>query len=93
MVVDSANGNLQENYENQLVVPEKGLCLFVDAGLQVEPNKASIGLIAMDSKCILLLAHGSPIHFVGRFTIVEAFAITKVVEKSIQMNGNTICLL
>ncbi|KAG5577653.1 hypothetical protein H5410_057787 [Solanum commersonii] len=46
--------------------------------------KASIGLVAMDSKRILLLAHGSPIHFVGSFMIVEAFAIRKVVEKAIQ---------
>ncbi|KAK6797631.1 hypothetical protein RDI58_005333 [Solanum bulbocastanum] len=84
VLINSSNANFQETSDYQVRVTEDGICLFVDAGLQVESNKASIGLVAMNIKCVLLHAHGSPIQFVGNSMIVEACAIRKCVEKEIQ---------
>ncbi|OIT40345.1 hypothetical protein A4A49_16308 [Nicotiana attenuata] len=67
-------------------MPEDGIYLFIDAGLRVERKKASICMVAMDSKGTLLHAHGSPIQFVGKAMIAEAFATRKAIERAIQ-NG------
>ncbi|XP_070014232.1 uncharacterized protein [Nicotiana sylvestris] len=86
MLVNLPNSTLQESYEYSLTMLEDGICLFVDAWLHAERKKASIGLVAMDSKGTLLHAHGSPIQFVGKAMIAEAFAIRKAIERAIQ-NG------
>lgn len=81
---NSSNAKFQETSDYRLRVSEDGICLFVDAGLQVESKKASIDLVAMDSKGILFHAHVFPKQFVGKSMIVEACTIRKCVEKAIQ---------
>ncbi|KAK6783628.1 hypothetical protein RDI58_017082 [Solanum bulbocastanum] len=49
VLANSSNANSQETSDYQLRVPNDGICLFVDVGLQVESKKASIGLVAMDT--------------------------------------------
>lgn len=59
--VHSPNENSKVNYQILLKVHEYEICLLVDAELQVKSNKTSIGLVFMNSKGVLLHAHGSSI--------------------------------
>ncbi|XP_059294831.1 uncharacterized protein LOC132047870 [Lycium ferocissimum] len=86
ILAESSTGNVRENNEYQGTVPQEGICFFFDAGLQVESKKASVGLVAIVSKGVLLHAYGSPIQCVGKSMIAEAFAISKAVETAI-LNG------
>ncbi|OIT29149.1 hypothetical protein A4A49_63594, partial [Nicotiana attenuata] len=90
---NSPNGTLQESYESSLTIPGDGICLFVGAGLHVERKKAIIGFVAMDNKGTLFHAHGSPVQFVGKAMITEAFAIKKAIERAIQNRWRKIHIL
>ncbi|KAK6775504.1 hypothetical protein RDI58_026505 [Solanum bulbocastanum] len=88
VLANSSNANFQETSDYQVRVSEDGICLFVDAGLQVESKKASIGLVAMDSIiarvfCFMPI-NPRYIQFVGKSMTAEACAIRKCVEKVIQ---------
>uniref|UniRef100_M1B4Y7 RNase H type-1 domain-containing protein n=1 Tax=Solanum tuberosum TaxID=4113 RepID=M1B4Y7_SOLTU len=71
-------------YDVTITFARDGVVVFTDASLQREKEKASIGMVAIDSCGHLLHAFGSPIQFVGKAITVEALAIREAVERALR---------
>ncbi|KAH0737421.1 hypothetical protein KY290_036126 [Solanum tuberosum] len=66
---------------------------LIDAGLQNDDGRVSIGIAALDSLGNLLHAHGSPIQFVGKVMIAEAIVIRKALEFAINKGWKRVKIL
>ncbi|KAK6786277.1 hypothetical protein RDI58_014802 [Solanum bulbocastanum] len=80
-------------YDVTITLTRDGVVVFTDAGLQREKEKASIGMVAIDSCGYLLCAFGTPIQFVGKAVIVEALAIREAVERALQKGWSKVHIL
>ncbi|KAH0640996.1 hypothetical protein KY285_037582 [Solanum tuberosum] len=66
---------------------------LIDAGLQNDDGRVSIGIAALDSLGNLLHAHGSPIQFVGKVMTAEAIVIRKALEYAINKGWKRVKIL
>ncbi|KAH0680639.1 hypothetical protein KY284_021724 [Solanum tuberosum] len=66
---------------------------LIDAELQNDDGRASIGIVALDSLGNLLHPHGSPIQFVGRVMTAEAIVIRKALEYAISKGWKRVKIL
>ncbi|MCE3214994.1 hypothetical protein HAX54_000512 [Datura stramonium] len=77
VIGQSRGGESMPNTTNDgnITITQDRIIVFTDAGLQMDKEKTSIGMVAKDSCGHLLYALGAPIQFVGKTITAEALTI------------------
>ncbi|OIT26745.1 hypothetical protein A4A49_31321 [Nicotiana attenuata] len=76
-----------------LTLSSEKVLLYVDAGLDPKTRKASIGMVALKANGDVLYAYGSPIPFVGKAIMAEAWAIRKAIQLAVKYGWKNIHIL
>ncbi|OIT33204.1 hypothetical protein A4A49_07227 [Nicotiana attenuata] len=76
-----------------LTLSSEKVLLYVDAGLDPKTRKASIGMVALQANGDVLYAYGSPIPFVGKAIIAEAWAIRTAIQLAVKYVWKNIYIL